>query len=583
MSNFANQAPALLLAADANSAATSFSLSGSTSNYPSVPFNVQITSATNPLAYELVRVTAKTATAFSVVTRGFGGTSALDWTVGAIATHVVTAEDLASLTLNVKMFGAPLDGASSDVAALQAAHDALPAAGGTILIPRATGCKLDSTVAFTKPVRLVIDNTPTTASAAIGFTATSDLTVEGNGGHDGSGATTITYTHASGTLFSLGTTSLKRFRLADLKLLASAATSAVCLSLAMSEEGSFERVTIKNFFGAVRLTGNGTNARSVRNHFRDILITTSLDTSGAYGIYADHSADTFIEPGTNIFMAPDGTNGYGIVLDRGIDGFYVDQTVAAYGKNGLLVRNTLSGYTTVYTGSPRNLNFGKFYADTTSGGDAVLFHSSLGSDVVRAEFTACSAAGAGLNSAGASVTAGSIGLNISGGSDIKWQGGYCRGNSYHGILVNSAGSQIEIIGAKVTDNNVENASDGDGVRLGASTSHTTLAFIRATGSLQKYGIRAGASEYRHIIGCNLVSNATGPLNNSGSGNFEVWGNFLSNNVHASLLQRYTTGSLPAAGALMDGSVIVEVVDATHSNLVIYDQSQRFRIAGGTAF
>lgn len=66
--------------------------------------------------------------------------------------------DAGGVVYNVKhpAYGAKGDGGTNDAAAFQAAHDALPADGGTIVIPPvATYYKISSQVAFTKPVILL--------------------------------------------------------------------------------------------------------------------------------------------------------------------------------------------------------------------------------------------------------------------------------------------------------------------------------------------------------------------------------------------------------------------------------------------
>ena len=63
-------------------------------------------------------------------------------------------------TISVKDFGAVGDGVADDTGAIQAAHDALPAAGGTIIFPR--GTYLISSVSISKPVTIVGEGSRTT-------------------------------------------------------------------------------------------------------------------------------------------------------------------------------------------------------------------------------------------------------------------------------------------------------------------------------------------------------------------------------------------------------------------------------------
>mgnify|MGYP001614191150 CR=1 FL=1 len=49
------------------------------------------------------------------------------------------------------------------------------------------------------------------------------------------------------------------------------------------------------------------------------------------------------------------------------------------------------------------------------------------------------------------------------------------------------------------------------------------------------------------------------------------------------LRIVATASLPAAGASMNGTILIENVAAGDQNLVFYANSERYRVDGGTAF
>lgn len=90
--------------------------------------------------------------------------------VGAVDTDV---QSILQATVRAKGFGAIWDGIADDTAALQKAHDSLPATGGVIELPNGTG--LVSSVTFTKPIILkgngqratVIKSTSTTLDTII--------------------------------------------------------------------------------------------------------------------------------------------------------------------------------------------------------------------------------------------------------------------------------------------------------------------------------------------------------------------------------------------------------------------------------
>lgn len=86
---------------------------------------------------------------------------------GAVATWVETV--LSWREIDVREFGATMDGTTDDYAAVLAAIAALPSTGGTIVIPDSvTGMKLGTTVAPTKPVRFKIGHL-TIRGPAVGF------------------------------------------------------------------------------------------------------------------------------------------------------------------------------------------------------------------------------------------------------------------------------------------------------------------------------------------------------------------------------------------------------------------------------
>lgn len=98
--------------------------------------------------------------------------------------------DVQAITgLNVADYGAKGDGTANDAAAIQAAHDALPASGGAIVLPVAT-YKVTSTLTITKPIRLI---------GAGGVSAHYDpMTIVQDGGGAASVGTKIVWAGAAG-------------------------------------------------------------------------------------------------------------------------------------------------------------------------------------------------------------------------------------------------------------------------------------------------------------------------------------------------------------------------------------------------
>lgn len=87
---------------------------------------------------------------------GTGGAALVGFQQSGAGAVARTAQSKMQETVSVKDFGAAGDGVANDYAAFMMAHDALPATGGTIIVPDSLGYYLGDTVTCTKPVRWVI-------------------------------------------------------------------------------------------------------------------------------------------------------------------------------------------------------------------------------------------------------------------------------------------------------------------------------------------------------------------------------------------------------------------------------------------
>lgn len=85
--------PSRTLTAGIGTGDTSLALSGSTTDYPAVPFSARLTDANDETVYEVVLCTAKSGTT-ATVTRGYDGTTARSFLSGALFEHTVIGEDL---------------------------------------------------------------------------------------------------------------------------------------------------------------------------------------------------------------------------------------------------------------------------------------------------------------------------------------------------------------------------------------------------------------------------------------------------------------------------------------------------------
>lgn len=84
-----------------------------------------------------------------------------------------------SVSRSITEFGAKVDGVTDDTAAVQAAHDALPSAGGTIVIP--DGNLVCGAVTFTKPTRVTIGRGNVTVTGSSDWiTTNANIVVQGH-------------------------------------------------------------------------------------------------------------------------------------------------------------------------------------------------------------------------------------------------------------------------------------------------------------------------------------------------------------------------------------------------------------------
>ena len=179
------------------------------------------------------------------------------------------------------------------------------------------------------------------------------------------------------------------------------------------------------------------------------------------------------------------------------------------------------------------LFFDQYAADTTTGGDGILFDSSLGRNTVSAFFTNSWAAASGLSPTGAVVNSSAAGIHISGGEGIYFNTGRIRDNAGTGVLIDSANaSDISFSNSHIYGNNIAKGVDAHGIYVVAAAAN--LDFIgnrigNISGGNQVYGIKLGATGANDflVVGNDLSNNATGGLSNSSTGIHVILGNVSS--------------------------------------------------------
>jgi hypothetical protein len=112
-------------------------------------------------------------------------------------------------------------------------------------------------------------------------------------------------------------------------------------------------------------------------------------------------------------------------------------------------------------------------------------------------------------------------------------------------------------------------------------SHNVAIDTQAGGSkTQAYGVFSAYATRLAMIGNISTGNATGPYRVVGNDPLYRSGNVFDGVVDRVSVGVVATGSLPAAAAAMDGTILIEDAGAGDRNLIIYAGGQRFRIDGG---
>jgi hypothetical protein len=274
------------------------------------------------------------------------------------------------------------------------------------------------------------------------------------------------------------------------------------------------------FQGCLWITGTTQNSSCITR-----VSNSRFETYTGYAIKVDHAIDVHLN---NMYVAsyPDNINVDGLIIDTDVGGMHIDQVSCSYGRHCLIVRNTMGGT------NPLWLYFNEFEADTTSGGDAILFDKSLGSYQVMADFVNSWAGGAGTsdNPNGAVLNGGANGIRIDGGSRITWEG-RIRRNASNGILIDSTTSSfINIHDSSIYSNNVANSPDTHGIYITGAAPHISIIGNDITNSLdygyQRYGVKVARvrADQLRVLNNDLNNNLAGPYSSANLGASMVSGN-----------------------------------------------------------
>ena len=290
------------------------------------------------------------------------------------------------------------------------------------------------------------------------------------------------------------------------------------------------------FNTGIVITGDGSSTYSVSPHITRVRVTQYRGT----GITIDHTTDAYVDS-TSVWSPADNTDRLGIVIDTGVGGFYGKSISQLYGLHGLVVQNTNLGGT--YAGTPAWLFCDQCIFDTTTGGSAVVFDSTLSNNLVSAFFTDSWTAGAGQNSLSVPITASANGIEINGGKGYNFSGMRIRNNTKNGIYINSSNvSTVNISSSFITTNNSSNNADGHGIYINSSSSGisiigNTIGNVLEASGHQKYGVKISAvnADQLRIENNDLGSNETGAFLNGNTGVYTSIGNLPSANAVNSVL------------------------------------------------
>jgi hypothetical protein len=271
------------------------------------------------------------------------------------------------------------------------------------------------------------------------------------------------------------------------------------------------------FHVGINITGDGVS--NVSNNV--VVLNTRVVLFSGTGIAVDHAIQTHLT-NVEIVSEEDNISYNGLLLDAGVSGFFAESVSVTFGLHGMVIQDTDRGGA---GNAPTALFFSKTLADTTSGGDAIVFDSTLGTSYLDAQFTESWAAGAGRSASNTQITAGAVGVRISGGRHIFFNGGVYRANDADGFKIDDADVRdVWIQGASITANNQGNAPDAHGIYISAAATNVSILnnnIANLPSGNMKYGVRVSAvnADELAIIGNDVTLLGIGGITNASTGDF----------------------------------------------------------------
>jgi hypothetical protein len=441
-------------------------------------------------------------------------------------------------------------------AKINAADAALGTSQGEIWVNQNCGTTWGTLVSLSAGhvLRFVQGGTYTTS---LGITMASNTDIEASG----VGSTILNWNgSSSGTMISAGVGTSNAY-VRHIGLHTAVGGTTIALKFAGVANSTIDDVDFNGFGTQMLCTGDG--GMVVESNTIYVLNSTFTDAVAA-GIAADHCANLVLR---NLQMGA-GSTMTSLVLDSGVNGVFADLLNVFKGLHSLMLKctgvhsstGTCSGIVNggiSYNYPPWGIFINQGIFDSPSG-EAVVFDSTLGANVVDAQFA---------NSWIASSLVGNN-LHISGGQKISWtSGGRIRGATLNGVLIDSANvSDVLIADTFITNNNQSGGADLHGIYITAAATNVRINNNRignitepfsGTGS-QKYGVKVavGGVTGFNLTNNNLSNNVTGPYL-SGNTASQV----ISNNIP---LVSYTVsaGPNPLPAASSNAGLVLTVIDST---------------------